>query len=52
MNQTLNINGLQFTLQEWKICGNVNTVKYSTNNNLKSNKTKIIRSKKMYSLIY
>ncbi len=48
----IDIKGISFTLQEWKLCGNINTVKYTKNTVIKSNNTKIFRSNKYYSLIY
>lgn len=52
MSEILKLKGSVFTLLEWKACGNVTTVKYSSNKNIKSSKTKIMRSSKLYSLIY
>lgn len=48
----LHLQGIEFSLQEWKKSSNVSKVKYSKNKNKKSNKTKIFRSPKHFSLIY
>lgn len=49
---TLYLKGIEFSLQEWKKSNNVSQVKYSKNTAKKSNKTKIYRSPKHYSLLY
>ncbi len=52
MTDTLNLKGIEFSLQEWKKSHNISEVKYSENKNKKSSKTKIFRSTKHYSLLY
>lgn len=49
---TLHLKGNEFSLQEWKKSNNVSQVKYSENKDKKSNKTKIFRAPKHFSLIY
>lgn len=48
----LQLKGMEFTLQEWKKCGDVKKVKYSSNKDIKSSNTKIFRSVKPYSLLH
>lgn len=48
----LHLKGIEFSLQKWKKSNNVSQVKYSENKEKKSNKTKISRSTKHYSLLY
>jgi len=52
MKKKIQLKGIEVSLQEWKECGNVKAVKYSSNSNIKSDKTKIFRSPKYYSLLY
>ena len=51
-NQTLHLKGIEISLQEWIKSSNVSQVKYSTNTDKKSSRTKIFRSSKHFSLIY
>lgn len=46
------LNGTELSLQEWIKCINISQVKYSQNIYKKSNKTKIFRSLKHYSLLH
>ena len=50
--QILHLKGIEFSLQVWKKSNNVSQVKYTENKGKKSNKTKIFRSQKHYSLLY
>lgn len=50
--KALHLKGLEFSLQEWKKSNNISQVKYSENKDKKSNRTKISRSTKHYSLLY
>lgn len=51
MNEKLNLKGENITLQEWIKSANISNVKYSSNKYIKSNRTKIKRSFKLYSLV-
>ncbi|SDQ09847.1 hypothetical protein SAMN05421664_0467 [Chryseobacterium soldanellicola] len=48
----LHLKGIEFSIQEWKKSNNISEVKYSKNTEKKSNKTKVFRSSKHYSLLY
>lgn len=52
MKEKLQLKGKKYCLQEWVKCQNINNVKYTSNSDIKNNKTKIFRSKKLISLLY